>query len=81
LQQNINKLGSPCANFAAASARLVLQTQAMFFHLEEFFVKREDLRRASRPRGGELIRRVCQDLFEMPGCRHVGFWIADCLAA
>ena len=65
----------------AASARLVLQAQAMFFHVEEFFVKREDLCRASRPSGGELIRRVCQNLFEMPGCRHVGFWIADCLTA
>lgn len=73
LQQNINKLGAPRANFAATSARLVLQAQAMFFNLEKFFVKREDLCRASRPCGGELIRRVRQDLFEMPGCRHFGF--------
>src|SRR5437870_2341714 len=73
LQQNINKLGSPRANLAAASARLVLQAQAVFFNLEKFFVKWKDFRRASRPRGGELIRRVGQDLFEMPGCRHFGF--------
>ncbi len=39
----------------------------MFFDLEKFFVKRKDFRRASRIRGGELIRRVGQDLFEMPG--------------
>ena len=58
LQQNINKLGAPRANFAAPSARLVLQAQAMFFDLEKFFVKREDLCRASRPGGGELMRRV-----------------------
>jgi hypothetical protein len=45
----------------------------MFFDLEKFFVKREDLGRASRPRCGELIRRVGEDLFEMPGFRHFGF--------
>ncbi len=73
LQQNINQLGPPRANLATASARLVLQAQAMFFDLEKFFVKRKDLCRASRPRGGELIRRMCQDFFEMPGCRHFGF--------
>jgi len=76
LQQNVNKLGAPRANFAAPSARLVLQAQAVFFDLEKFFVKREDLCRASRPRGGELIRRVSQDLFEVPGCSHFGFRIA-----
>src|SRR4029450_7331011 len=73
LQQNINKLGPPSANLAAASARLVLQAQAMFFDLEKFFVKRKDLGRASRPGGGKLIRRMRQDFFEMPGCRHFGF--------
>jgi hypothetical protein len=73
LQQNINKLRAPGANFAATSARLVLQTQAMFLDIEKLFVKRENLCRASRPRGGELIRRVRQDFFEMPGCRHFGF--------
>jgi acetyl-CoA carboxylase alpha subunit len=45
----------------------------MFFDLEKLFVKRQDLCRTSRPRGGELIRRVCQDFFEMSGCRHFGF--------
>src|SRR4029078_12039564 len=53
LQQNINKLGSPRANLTGASPRLVLQAQAMFFDLEKFFVKREDLGRASGPRCGE----------------------------
>ena len=73
LQQNINKLGPAAANLAAASARLMRQAQAMFFDFEKFFVKRKDLCRASRPSGGELIRRMCQDFFEMPGCRHFGF--------
>src|SRR5213078_3360712 len=43
----------------------------MFFNLEKFFVKREDLCRASCTRRGELIRRVRQDLLEMPGCCHL----------
>ncbi|PYJ70775.1 MAG: hypothetical protein DME75_08675 [Verrucomicrobia bacterium] len=73
LQQNINKLSPPCANFATASARLVFQAQPMFLNLKEFFIKRENLCRTSRARGGKLIRRVGQDLFEMPGCRHFGF--------
>jgi hypothetical protein len=73
LQQNVNKLGSPAANLAAASARLVLQAQAMFFDLEKFFVKRKDLGRSSRPGRGKLIRRMRQDFFEMSGCRHFGF--------
>src|SRR6266705_3126640 len=73
LQQNINKLSPPRANFSAASAPLVLQAQTVFFDLEKLFIKWKDFRRASCIRGGELIRRVRQDLFEMPGCRHFGF--------
>ena len=57
LQQNINELSAPRTNFAAASARLVFQTQPMFLNLEEFFIKRENLCRTSRARGGKLIRR------------------------
>jgi len=52
---------------------LVFQAQPMFLNLKEFFIKRENLCRTSRARGGKLIRRVGQDLFEMPGCRHFGF--------
>ena len=58
---------------STASARLVFQAQPMFLNLKEFFIKRENLCRTSRARGGKLIRRVGQDLFEMPGCRHFGF--------
>jgi len=83
LQQNINKLSPPRADFSATSPRLVLQSQAVFFNLEEFFVKWKDFRRASCIRGGELIRRVRQDLLEMPGCSHFRFTLrfADCRTA
>ena len=83
LQQNINKLSPPRANFSATSPRLVLQAQAVFFNLEESFIKWKDFRRASCIRGGELIRRVRQDLLEMPGCRHFRFTLrfADCCLA
>ena len=73
LQHDINKLGPSSAYLAASSARLVLQAQAMFFDVEKFFVKWKDLGRASRPGSGKLIRRMRQDFFEMPGCRHFGF--------
>src|SRR5207249_11866851 len=78
-----NKLSPPRANFSATSPRLVLQAQAVFFNLEESFIKWKDFRRASCIRGGELIRRVRQDLLEMPGCRHFRFTLrfADCCLA
>src|SRR6266508_129988 len=38
-QQNVNQFSPPRANFAAAGAGLVLQTQAMLFNLEKRFIK------------------------------------------
>ena len=73
LQQNIDELSAPRANFAAAPAGLVLQTQSMLFNLEKFFVKRESLSRSSASCGRKTIFSVRQNLFEVSGHSHRQF--------
>jgi hypothetical protein len=70
LQQNIDELSAPRANFAATHAGLVLQTQSMLFNLEKFFVKRENLSRSSASCGRKTIFSVRQNLFEVAGHSH-----------
>jgi len=70
-QQNVNQFSPPRANFAAAGAGLVLQTQAMLFNLEKLFIKWKDLGRAFAPGRGEATFGVSQNLFQMSGhCHH-----------
>jgi hypothetical protein len=73
LQQNINQLSTPGANFAATPARLVLQAQPMLFNLEKFFVKGEDFGWACGTRGREAAFRVRQNLLEVSGRPHHEF--------
>jgi hypothetical protein len=66
-QQYINETDTSGACFTSAASRLVTQAQAVFFDFEKLFVEREDFRRTSRSRGGQLILGVRQDLFQMTG--------------
>src|SRR5205823_13804051 len=70
-QQNVNQFSPPRANFSAAGAGLVLQTQAMLFNLENLFIRWKDLGRAFAPGRGEPTFGVSQNLFQMSGhCHH-----------
>ena len=77
LQQNIDKLCAPRANFTAAAAGLMLQTQTVLFNLQKFFVKREDVCGSSCPDSGKLIFRMCQNFLEMTGHHHLELSILD----
>jgi hypothetical protein len=70
LQQNIDELSAPRANFAATPSGLVLQPQPVLFNLEKFFVKRENLRWSSGFRGRKTVCSVRQNLFQMAGHSH-----------
>jgi hypothetical protein len=64
-QQNINEVRASRADFAAARAGLMFQTQPMFLDLEELLVLSERFGRASRATRRKLCFRVSEDLVVM----------------
>jgi hypothetical protein len=64
-QQNIDKINPQRAYLPATTTGLMFQAEAMLLDLEKFLVERENVGWAFFARGGELVLRVSQNLFEM----------------
>ncbi len=62
-QDDVDERSATGADLAAAAARLVPQTEAMVFDLEELLVEREEMARAGAGRRPEFAPRVFQHFF------------------
>ena len=69
-QNNVNQLATPRTNFAATTARLVFQTQPVFFEFEKFFISREDFGRPLFSGDNQLVFGARQDLLKILRSRH-----------
>jgi hypothetical protein len=73
LQQDVNQLSPPGANFTATSASLVLQAQSMLLNLQELLVKRENFGWTSGSCRREATCSMRQNLLQVTGRFHHEF--------
>ena len=69
-QENVDERRAARAHLAPPATRLMAQSQAMIFDLEELPVERQQMRRLSAGRGPQLTPSVRQNFFLMVG--HLG---------
>jgi hypothetical protein len=60
-QHDIDERSAAGANFAAATARFVAQTQTMIFNPKKLLIERKEMGRVSPRRGGKLALGVLQN--------------------
>ena len=70
-QQHIDELNASRTDVTACAARLVLEPKPMLLDAEEFFVEREDVRRAACTGRRELSLGVSEHFLEMTRHRSV----------
>jgi hypothetical protein len=71
-EKDVDQLNAQGANLATAAAVLVTQAETMLLNLEEFFVKRQRIRRPHRSRGGKLALGMSENFSKVAGSGHLG---------